>query len=192
MWPSDPPCLFTIGRVSRWKLPRISSGREGETDDGDWREGWVRDWSPGFHKPCGAITVRGGLPPLSCGVSQQRGFRRGGSLATWKIRNGASTPGRLFPTGAGGGGQTPQPGQDARSSRLSCVEGKPAQWAGEGASVVASIRRPAGRLRQIRFPSSGAQDSRRPRPKEVVPKEGSIYFLLSLLQRVLWAECMAP
>ena len=58
--------LFKIGRVSGWKLPRISLGSEGETDDGDWREGWVGDWRPRFHKPCGAITVCGGLPPLSC------------------------------------------------------------------------------------------------------------------------------
>ena len=45
-----------------------------------------------------------------------------------------------------------------------------------------------GGLPGIRFPSSGAQASRRPGPKEVGPKEGSIYFLLALLQGVLWAD----
>lgn len=65
------------------------------------------------------------LPSLSA-----RDFRRGGSLATWKIRNGASPPVRIFPqvlvVGAGSGSHI-QPGQDAQvlaepAGRLSCVE----------------------------------------------------------------------
>lgn len=39
--------LFKVGRVSGQKLPRIPTAvKEGQTSDGDFRAGWLREWRP--------------------------------------------------------------------------------------------------------------------------------------------------